>query len=126
LPPGATGDVALHAFDVVVAPALDVFAPTWLLVSAGFDAHRADPLADLAWSASDYHALAARVCEHAGPGRVVAFLEGGYDLEALRASAAATVAALAGDDDPSDAIESRTSGGPGRDVVDRTRAALRR
>jgi acetoin utilization deacetylase AcuC-like enzyme len=126
LPPGATGDVALHAFDVVVAPALNAFAPTWLFVSAGFDAHCADPLADLAWTAGDYHALATRLCEHAAPGRVVAFLEGGYDLDALRASAAATVAALADDDDPSGATESRTSGGPGRDVVERTRAALRR
>ena len=126
LPPGATGDVALAAVDDVVAPALEAFAPTWVLISAGFDAHRADPLAELAWSAGDYHALAARVCELAPEGRVVAFLEGGYDLDALRASAAATVAALAGDDDPSVAAEARTSGGPGREVVERTRAMLRR
>ncbi len=96
LPPGATGDVALTAVDEVVAPAVDRFGPTWVLVSAGFDAHRADPLADLAWSAGDYSALATRVLEFApGAGRTVAFLEGGYDLDALRASTAATVSAFA-------------------------------
>jgi len=63
LPPGATGDVALAALDDVVARAVEQFAPTWVLVSAGFDAHRADPLADLAWSAGDYGLLAARVRE---------------------------------------------------------------
>ena len=73
------------------------FAPGWVLVSAGFDAHRADPLAELAWSAGDYALLTTRVLELApGPGRTVAFLEGGYDLDALRASSAATVATLAG------------------------------
>ena len=63
LPPGATGDVALAALDDVVAPVVESFAPTWVLISAGFDAHRADPLADLAWSAGDYAALATRVAE---------------------------------------------------------------
>jgi acetoin utilization deacetylase AcuC-like enzyme len=52
LPPGATGDIALAAIDEVVAPAVDRFQPTWVLVSAGFDAHRDDPLADLCWSAA--------------------------------------------------------------------------
>ncbi len=115
LPPGATGDVALSALDEVVAPAVERFAPTWVLVSAGFDAHRDDPLADLAWSAGDYAALTHRVGSLAPqPGRLVAFLEGGYDLDALQRSVAATVAALAGtgiDTEPP------TSGGPGRDTV---------
>ena len=52
LPPGATGDIARDALDEVVAPAVERFSPTWVLVSAGFDAHRADPLADLEWSAA--------------------------------------------------------------------------
>jgi hypothetical protein len=56
----------------------------------------------------------------------VAFLEGGYDLDALRASARATAAALADEGDPSPPEEARTTGGPGRDAVDRTRAALSR
>jgi acetoin utilization deacetylase AcuC-like enzyme len=123
LPQGATGDVALVALDVV-APAVDAFAPSWVLVSAGFDAHRNDPLAQLAWSAGDYAALAGRVCELAPGGRVVAFLEGGYDLAALRASVAATASVLAGGAPVVAAGEEATSGGPGRDVVERMRRAL--
>ena len=123
LPPGATGDVALAAIDEVVAPAVDAFAPTWVLVSAGYDAHRDDPLADLAWSAGDYTALTARVLELAPPGRVIAFLEGGYDLDALAKSVGATVTALAGEQwFP----ENPTSGGPGRDAVTAARAARSR
>jgi acetoin utilization deacetylase AcuC-like enzyme len=122
LPPGATGDAAMGALDDVVAPAVEGFAPTWVLISAGFDAHRADPLAELAWSAGDYAALAARVMEFApGPGRTIAFLEGGYDLDALRSSTAATAATLAGE---LVRPEPPTSGGPGRDVAVRTQRAL--
>ncbi len=106
----------------MVAPTAERFSPTWVLISAGFDAHRADPLADLAWSAGDYSALAARVMAFApAPGRTVAFLEGGYDLAALRRSMTATVAALAGE---SNRPEPPTSGGPGRDVIVRTGRAL--
>jgi acetoin utilization deacetylase AcuC-like enzyme len=125
LPPGATGDVALAALDDVVAPAVETFAPTWVLISAGFDAHRADPLADLAWSAGDYAALATRVVAHApAPGRTIAFLEGGYDLAALRASACATAAELAGAKADIADAERATSGGPGREAVARTQRAL--
>jgi acetoin utilization deacetylase AcuC-like enzyme len=115
LPSGATGDVALAAIDEVAAPVVDVFAPDWVLISAGFDAHRDDPLADLAWSAGDYADLTRRLAAMApGPGRLVAFLEGGYDLNALAHSAAATVAALAG---ATYRPEPATNGGPGRDAV---------
>jgi len=115
LPSGATGDVALRALDDVAAPIVDRFGPTWVLISAGFDAHRDDPLADLAWSAGDYAALTRRVMAFAPTaGRVVAFLEGGYDLDALRASVGATVAALAGEQR---SPEPATSGGPGLDAV---------
>ena len=122
LPPGATGDVAMVALDDVVAPVAERFAPDWVLISAGFDAHRADPLADLAWSAGDYSALAARVLEFAPrAGRTIAFLEGGYDLDALQASTTATVSALAGE---LLRPESPTSGGPGREIAVRTQRAL--
>jgi acetoin utilization deacetylase AcuC-like enzyme len=125
LPPGATGDVALTALDDVVAPSVEAFAPTWVLISAGFDAHRADPLADLVWTAGDYAALASRVAEHApAPGRTIAFLEGGYDFDALRASSGATAAVLAGADVGIADDERATSGGPGRDAVARTQHAL--
>jgi acetoin utilization deacetylase AcuC-like enzyme len=80
-----------------ILPALDRFAPELLIVSAGFDAHRRDPLAqinleeeDYAWLTRELLAVADRHCK----GRVVSALEGGYDLEALAASAAAHVRAL--------------------------------
>ena len=114
-PPGTTGDAALAAIDDVVAAAVERFAPTWVLVSAGYDAHRDDPLADLAWSAGDFALLTERVASFAPrAGRFAAFLEGGYDLEALRRSVTATVTAMAG---TSAETERPTSGGPGGDVV---------
>jgi acetoin utilization deacetylase AcuC-like enzyme len=118
LPAGATGDVLLHAMDVLVGPAVEAFAPTWLLLSAGFDGHRDDPLTGLHLSSGDFAELTARSLALAPPGRRIAFLEGGYDLQALSDSTAACVAALAGADlrpEPS------SSGGPGRAVVDAAR-----
>jgi acetoin utilization deacetylase AcuC-like enzyme len=115
LPPGATGDVVLAAFDQVIAPAVDRFAPTWVLVSAGFDAHRSDPLADLSLSAGDFAALATRVADFApAAGRIILFLEGGYDLGALRSSVAATLGALV---EAPQSAEPPTAGGPGGDQV---------
>ena len=115
LPPGATGDVYRRAFDEVVTPVVERFAPTWVLLSAGFDAHRADPLTMMGLSAGDYADLTAVVRGLAPPGRIVAFLEGGYDLVALAESAAACVAALAG---LTHRPEQATSGGPGAGIVD--------
>lgn len=120
VPAGTTGDVYLRALDEVVAPLVARHAPTWVLVSCGFDAHRADPLTGLGLSAGDYGTLAARVMELApGPGRVIVFLEGGYDLDAVREGTAATAAALIGEMIP--AREQPTSGGPGREVVEAAR-----
>ncbi|HEX3653448.1 MAG TPA: histone deacetylase family protein [Rhizomicrobium sp.] len=80
-----------------VLPAVEQFAPDFIFMSAGFDAHRADPLAnlnlhedDFAWITHEICTVAKRVCG----GRVVSTLEGGYDLDALAASAAAHVQAL--------------------------------
>jgi acetoin utilization deacetylase AcuC-like enzyme len=106
----------------VVAPAVDRFDPTWLIVSAGFDAHRADPLTGLNLTAGDFADLTDRLLGVAKPGRLLAFLEGGYDLQALALSSGAFVAGLAG---LPFRPEPPTSGGPGRAVVDaafRTRA----
>jgi acetoin utilization deacetylase AcuC-like enzyme len=123
LPSGATGDVARLALDEVAGPVVEAFAPTWVLVSAGFDAHRDDPLASLEWTAGDYADLTATVAAWAaGPGRLIVFLEGGYDLGALGRSAAATVSAMAG---VSYRPEPASSGGPGRELVEGL-AALRR
>jgi acetoin utilization deacetylase AcuC-like enzyme len=123
LPPGATGDVMHSAFDQLISPAVEEFRPSWVLVSAGFDAHRADPLADLALSAGDFARLATVVSGYApAPGRTVYFLEGGYDLDALRASVSATLGALTGSDQPT---EAPTSGGPGREDLGTISSARR-
>jgi len=123
MPAGATGDVYRDALDRVVIPEIEQFGPTWLLLSAGFDAHRADPLTDLGLTAGDYAAIVEELAPLVPPGRRLAFLEGGYDLGALRASAAATLGVLAG-------LEPRTeapsSGGPGSEMVDAVAAQLSR
>ena len=92
LEPGSDGAAMRAAYEAQVFPAVERFAPELILVSAGFDAHAADPLAQLAWQSEDYAWLAGRICDladaHAG-GRVVSTLEGGYDLKALGESVAA-------------------------------------
>ena len=116
LPAGATGDVVRRAIDEVALPVVAAFDPTWVLVSAGFDAHRADPMADLSLSAGDFAGLALAASEMAPrPGRLVLFLEGGYELGALRASVTATLGALLGAGEPT---ERPTSGGPGGEAVE--------
>jgi len=86
-----------RAFESRILPALDAFAPELVLVSAGFDAHRADPLAGLELEEPDYAWVTSRLLEAAqrhAQGRLVSILEGGYDLKALAGSAAAHVEAL--------------------------------
>ena len=97
LPPGAGSRQWRQAMQSRVLPALDAFAPQLLFVSAGFDAHKADPLAqmelgteDFAWAGRELRALALQHCK----GKLVSTLEGGYDLGALAGSAAAFLAAL--------------------------------
>ncbi len=115
LPPGATGDVVQSAFDDVAQPVVDRFAPDWVLVSCGFDAHRADPLGELALSAGDFACLARLVRGYAPrAGRLALFLEGGYSSAALRASTTATLGALL---DLPDGTEAPTSGGVGNEAV---------
>ena len=119
LPPGATGDVYLAAFDEIVAPVVERFAPTWLLISAGFDAHRDDPLTELGLTAGDYPLLTARALQFVPAGRCVAMLEGGYDLDALSSCATAVLGTLAGVDVADG--EAPSSGGPGAAAVDAVR-----
>ena len=114
LPGGATGDVYLAAVDEVVLPAAEAFQPTWVIISAGFDAHRADPLAGLGLTSGDFADLTGRIAGLAPAGHRLAVLEGGYDLDALADSAGACVAGLAG---ISYRPEAASSGGPGRSVV---------
>lgn len=97
LPAGSAGDTYRRAIDEVVLPALEAHRPDWVLVSAGFDAHRADPLTDLGLSAGDFADLTARTVAPAPSGRRIVFLEGGYDLEALQLSVRSCIDALAGE-----------------------------
>lgn len=96
LPSGTGGDVYRASFDRVVVPVLSAFRPDWLLVSAGYDAHRGDPLAGLALLESDYAAMGSALRGVVGTGRTILFLEGGYNLSAIRGSVAATLEGLAG------------------------------
>jgi acetoin utilization deacetylase AcuC-like enzyme len=92
LAPGAGSEAFRTAWSRHLLPALDAFRPQLLLVSAGFDGHRLDPLADLALEAEDYRWLSAELAALAGrhaDGRVVSMLEGGYSLAALRACSVA-------------------------------------
>jgi acetoin utilization deacetylase AcuC-like enzyme len=97
LAPGAGGKEFREAVSKKLLPALRRFRPEFIFISAGFDAHRADPLAQLRLEEADYAWVTARLCAAARrlcKGRVVSALEGGYDLAALAASAAAHVRAL--------------------------------
>jgi acetoin utilization deacetylase AcuC-like enzyme len=115
LPAGATGDVYLSAFDTLVAPFAAAHQPNWVLISAGFDGHRDDPITDLGLAAGDFPALTQRAFELVPPGKRIAFLEGGYDLGALERCTRAMLASLA--DVPIQPDEPSTSGGPGHHQI---------
>lgn len=94
---GSGGEDFRRAWGERLLPRLDDFAPEFIVISAGFDAHRRDPVGglrlvedDFAWVTREILGIAAARCY----GRVVSFLEGGYDLPSLAASAAAHVVAL--------------------------------
>ena len=97
LGPGSGSAEFRAGMDRVVFPALRAFSPDLILVSAGFDAHERDPLATLRLVEDDYAWASERLCGIADEvcgGRLVATLEGGYDLDALAASVAVHVRAL--------------------------------
>jgi acetoin utilization deacetylase AcuC-like enzyme len=97
LPPGADGAAFRAAWDDHLIPAVEAFAPDLLVISAGFDAHAADPLAQLRVREADFAYLTEALCALADrccAGRIVSLLEGGYDLEALGRSTAVHVRAL--------------------------------
>jgi acetoin utilization deacetylase AcuC-like enzyme len=99
VPAGSGEDVWVSLLERVVLPAAEQFEPQLVLVSAGFDAHRDDPLAQCRLQASSFARMACQVRDAAaGWGVPVgAVLEGGYDLSALAASVVATLAALGGE-----------------------------
>ena len=97
LPAGSGSAEFRAAMTGKIFPAVDAFKPALILISAGFDAHRDDPLASLNWMEEDYAWVTREILDladrHAG-GRLVSVLEGGYDLHALAASVSAHVRAL--------------------------------
>ena len=96
---GDGGDVFREAFETLILPRLHDFKPDLLIISAGFDAHTRDPLANLNLVEADYAWVTKKLMEIAdksAQGRVVSVLEGGYDLQGLSRSVAAHVAALMG------------------------------
>ena len=114
LPAGTTGDAYRYALEAIVAPAVEAHGATWVLVSAGFDGHRSDPLTGLGLTSGDIAAISQDLLQIAGERPSIWFLEGGYDLEALASSSAACVGALV---DQPIKPESETTEGPGRDAV---------
>jgi acetoin utilization deacetylase AcuC-like enzyme len=97
LPPGAGDEAFLAALRDELTPAADRFRPEFVLVSAGFDAHVADPLADLRVTTpafAEATRLVRAIAERHAGGRLVSTLEGGYDLDALAACVAAHLEAL--------------------------------
>ena len=86
LPPNTMGKDFRYLYENKVFPALEKFSPDLLLVSAGFDAHTSDPLANINLSEEDFAWVTGRLCDLADKhcnGRLVSTLEGGYDLDAL-------------------------------------------
>lgn len=118
VPAGTTGDVYRFGIETVVGPVLERFGASWLLVSVGFDAHRADPITDLGLTSGDYADIVADLLAFGRPGRRLLFLEGGYDLQALVDSAGAVAATAMG---AAFRPEAPSSGGPGAAAVETAR-----
>ena len=86
-----------EAFETLILPRLRTFAPELLIISAGFDAHYRDPLANITLESADYQWVTQKLMEIADAsagGRIVSVLEGGYDLQGLAQSVDAHVTAL--------------------------------
>jgi acetoin utilization deacetylase AcuC-like enzyme len=95
LPAGTAGDIVRRAWGEIVVPVVTKFDPDWILVSAGYDGHIADSLADFRLLAGDYGWIAKELSRVHPPNRIVTVLEGGYDLDALRDSTKETLAGYA-------------------------------
>jgi len=97
LPAGSGDEAFVTAWRDTILPAVERFEPASILVSAGYDAHIDDPLAGLMVTSKGFRAVAlevGRLARRLGLHGVALTLEGGYDLDALRASAAATIEGL--------------------------------
>jgi acetoin utilization deacetylase AcuC-like enzyme len=97
LPAGCADAEYLRVFEEIVVPATNKFEPDWILVSAGFDAHRRDPLGGMNVTEEGFGAMAQillRLAERHAGGKIAFLLEGGYDLAALNNSVAAVLKAM--------------------------------
>jgi acetoin utilization deacetylase AcuC-like enzyme len=120
----AQGDYAA-AFDRLILPVVDEYQPELVLVSAGYDAHRDDPLASMTLDDQAYGWMTARLratAERHASGRIALFLEGGYNLSALETSFAASLGALAGT--PSELPSSPPASSRHEAEIERARRAL--
>ena len=96
---GADNETYTQAFTEKILPAIDAFGPDMILISAGFDAHQADPLGSINLTTEHYAWMTRRLMEcadHHCSGRILSVLEGGYDLDALALSVAVHVETLKG------------------------------
>ena len=93
MPPGCPPEQWLNTIRDIAVPQLETFAPDFLLLSAGFDAHHLDPLGNQRLE-SEHFGEITRMVKHIADGRIISFLEGGYHLDALGESAAEHVQAL--------------------------------
>jgi acetoin utilization deacetylase AcuC-like enzyme len=100
VPGGAGEDVFASLVEHVVAPAARAYAPDLVLISAGYDAHRADPVGGCALETSSFGQLTRQTLALAGGAPVGAVLEGGYDVEALVGSVVETMTALTDGGEP--------------------------
>lgn len=133
LPPRTGEDVYLAAFDEVIIPLARKYRPELVLISAGYDAHFSDPLCSMLLKATSYAEMAARLkslAEEACGGRMMAVLEGGYNLEGVARSIANTVAVFAGEEvrveDEEVYGRGLPSSGRGMEIVETTRGIVER
>ena len=96
VPAGTAGDAYEEAWNAIVLPVLRAVKPDWILVSAGFDGHADDPLANIQLREPDFGRMGHRLAQLA-PGRLVFFLEGGYDLGAISGSVEASLRGAGGE-----------------------------
>ena len=122
---GADGGDYAAAFDRLILPVVDAYQPELVLVSAGYDAHRDDPLASMTLDAAAYAWMTARlraIADLHASGRIALFLEGGYNLSALETSFAASLQALT--DTPLEVPSPKPASPRHEAEIDRARRAL--
>lgn len=124
LPGGTSADSYRVAFGRIVVPVVEQFDPDWMLISNGYDAHMADPLGGMMLESVDYGEMAGWAVGLVPKGRVVALLEGGYDLDALTDASRETVDGLGGE--LTSVSWPTTAAGAAAEAIDRATEGLAR